>query len=144
MPASTAAKVATQWRRRSLVARSVVLVALAILAIGGCGSGANASVTKVDLTYVAGGVTKAASLNCPADSEAANGNCDAIEKLPASAFKPVPKGAVCTMIFGGPETATIKGTVNGTKVDAKYSRSNGCEIARWNKVEQLFAEMAGN
>ena len=47
----------------------------------------------------------------------------------------------CTQIFGGPETATIKGTIRGEPVDAKFSRSDGCEIERWKRVEPLLAEV---
>lgn len=148
MPASTAAKAAIQWRRRSLVARPTALAALALLAIGGCGSGNTSgndgSATVVDMTYSAGGSIKKQTLDCATPTANDKPSCMLLAKLPASAFKPVPKDAMCTMIFGGPETATIKGTVNGTKVDAKYARSNGCEISRWDRVEQLFAELAGN
>ena len=37
----------------------------------------------------------------------------------------------CTQQYGGPETATVKGTLDGKEIDAKFSRVNGCEIARW-------------
>ena len=48
----------------------------------------------------------------------------------------------CTQQFGGPETATVKGTVNGEPVDARFSRENGCQIARWDEAKALF-EAAG-
>ncbi|MFF1377662.1 SSI family serine proteinase inhibitor [Streptomyces sp. NPDC058308] len=47
-------------------------------------------------------------------------------------FAPVPRDAMCTMQYGGPATAHIKGTWQGRPVDATYDRSNGCEIGRWN------------
>ena len=49
----------------------------------------------------------------------------------ADALEPVPADAACTMIFGGPEQATVVGTVNGEQVDAAFERSNGCELDRW-------------
>ena len=45
------------------------------------------------------------------------------------------------MQFGGPETATIKGTIRGQEVDASFSRSDGCEIARWDKVKPLLDQV---
>ena len=40
-----------------------------------------------------------------------------------------------------PEEATIKGTIRGNAVDATFSRTDGCEIARWERVEALLAEV---
>ncbi len=55
---------------------------------------------------------------------------------------PEPKGDVaCTQISGGPETATIKGTLRGEPIDASFSRSDGCEIARWDKLKPLFDQV---
>jgi hypothetical protein len=53
-------------------------------------------------------------------------------------FEPVPADAACTQIYGGPAVATVKGTVLGQPVDATFSRSNGCEIARWDKATALL------
>lgn len=129
--------------RRLWVAGAGLLVALA-----GCGGGsqpgAAGSATAVKLTYSAGGVVKTRTLDCATPAANDKPSCDLLKKLPTSAFEPVPKGVACTMLYGGPEVATIKGSVNGAKVDATYRRTNGCEIDRFTKVEPLFAEMAGN
>ncbi|WP_345440749.1 SSI family serine proteinase inhibitor [Actinoallomurus vinaceus] len=53
-------------------------------------------------------------------------------------FAPTPKNVMCTQIYGGPETATVTGTWNGKKVDATFSRKNGCEIKRWGTLALLF------
>lgn len=55
-------------------------------------------------------------------------------------FAPVPADAVCTEIYGGSATATITGTWQGDDVDASYSRTNGCEIARWDPLMDVFFE----
>ncbi|MFI9393324.1 SSI family serine proteinase inhibitor [Streptomyces bauhiniae] len=49
-------------------------------------------------------------------------------------FAPVPPDSVCTMIDGGPATAHVTGYWAGRPVDAEFSRSNGCEIARWDRL----------
>ena len=45
------------------------------------------------------------------------------------------------MIYGGPEEATIKGTIRGAEIDPSFKRTDGCEIARWEKVQPLLAEV---
>lgn len=54
-------------------------------------------------------------------------------------FAPVPKGQMCSMIYGGPQRATIIGTWRGTHVDATYSRTNGCQTGRWNAIAPVLA-----
>jgi hypothetical protein len=55
----------------------------------------------------------------------------------AATFDPVPADQACTQIYGGPEKATVKGTLNGVPVDGTFTRANGCEIARWDTMVQL-------
>ena len=43
------------------------------------------------------------------------------------------------MIYGGPQKATVQGTLDGTAVEGTFTRSDGCEIARWNQVAFLFS-----
>ena len=56
-------------------------------------------------------------------------------------FAPVPPNSICTMIYGGPATAHVTGTWAGRPVDATYDRSNGCEIARWNRMVPLLPDL---
>jgi hypothetical protein len=51
---------------------------------------------------------------------------------------PVPADAACTMIFGGPEQATVVGVLDGAEVDAAFERSNGCELDRWDRAAALL------
>jgi hypothetical protein len=126
---------------------ALVLVALALLA-SGCGdddeqsaaaspSGALAELTvTVDNDGDGGGGAKTADVSCDAASD--SDVCGAVAKLDAKAFEPTPGDMACTQQFGGPETATVKGTLNGEPVDAEFSRTNGCEIARWKQVQPLL------
>jgi hypothetical protein len=59
-------------------------------------------------------------------------------KLTRAAFAPVPADVMCTAIYGGPERALVVGTLNGRRVHARFKRTNGCEIARWNRLAFLF------
>ena len=56
--------------------------------------------------------------------------CAKLSNLPPGAFAQVPKDAICTQIYGGPQKAVVKGTV-GDAIWASFRRRNGCEIARW-------------
>jgi hypothetical protein len=53
-------------------------------------------------------------------------------------FAPVPKNVACTEIYGGPQVARVRGVFRGRRVRAGFDRTNGCEIARWNRVAFLF------
>jgi Subtilisin inhibitor-like len=68
------------------------------------------------------------------------GACQALEVNGASALPPVPKDRACTMIYGGPERATVTGTWNGRDVASTFSRTNGCEINRWGQMVPLLPE----
>jgi hypothetical protein len=58
-------------------------------------------------------------------------------------FRPVPKIAVCTEIYGGPQVARVVGLVEGRRVWATFSRQNGCAIARWNRVSPWLLPPGG-
>ena len=40
----------------------------------------------------------------------------------------------CTEIYGGPETATVGGLLDGVEVDYEINRTNGCGIDDWERV----------
>jgi len=44
----------------------------------------------------------------------------------------------CTQVYGGPETATVTGTIDGDKVDRRFSRTNGCELADYTRAAGLL------
>jgi hypothetical protein len=45
---------------------------------------------------------------------------------------------ICTEIYGGPQTAHVEGTVNGTAVDVDVARNDGCGIDDWDNLEFLL------
>jgi hypothetical protein len=63
----------------------------------------------------------------------------ACERLLAldDAFAPT-QDTVCTEIYGGPAVAEIQGLYRGETVDATFTRTDGCEIARWDRHAFLF------
>ena len=42
---------------------------------------------------------------------------------------------VCTQIYGGPERIAVRGTVDGTPVRVEVTRTDGCEIARYDLLD---------
>ena len=44
----------------------------------------------------------------------------------------------CTQQWGGPQTAHVLGTVEGQAVDTEFSRTDGCEISRWDAAQSLL------
>jgi hypothetical protein len=64
--------------------------------------------------------------------------CRAIADLQAEDFAPPPDNIACTQQYGGPDTATVRGTLRGEQIDARFSRTDGCEITRWEEVAPLL------
>jgi hypothetical protein len=54
-------------------------------------------------------------------------------------FAPIPDDAICTQIYGGPETAHVTGLWRGEPVDLQLSRSDGCRIDQWERLGPLLA-----
>jgi len=69
--------------------------------------------------------------------------CERLSTL-TNPFRPVPKDALCTQIYGGPEVALVTGTFRGRQVNARFNRTDGCQIARWNRVAVLFPVSASS
>jgi hypothetical protein len=60
-------------------------------------------------------------------------------------FFPVPRpDRRCTQQYGGPQTATVTGTFRGRAVDCRFSRTDGCEIAKWRSMAPLLGGVQGS
>ena len=112
----------------------LLMVVMALLA--GCGEDdepAAAPAAVADLTVEVEPGGKRATVQCDAEQD-----CPEIAAIKPEAFEPTPGNVACTQQYGGPETATVKGTFKGEQVDATFSRQNGCEIARWQDAAPLL------
>jgi hypothetical protein len=126
----------------------IAAVTLAALAATGCMSRADADKAAMGPTAdlqisisIRGSEapSKLWTLRCPAggtlpDAAAA---CRKLADV-QDPFAPVPKSSACTQIYGGPEIADVSGTFDSNRVDTQFSRGDGCELERWNKVGFLF------
>jgi hypothetical protein len=70
--------------------------------------------------------------------QAPDADCRRLAGLRAEQLAPVPKGTVCTDIYGGPATARVRGELRGRQVDARFELTNGCEIERWDRNRVLL------
>jgi hypothetical protein len=123
-------------------------LAVLVAALAGCGSQEGAGtrgqlaqlVVRVDDDGAKGaGPARELRLTCeqPTDSSA----CGAAAGISAADLRETPPGTACTQIYGGPEEASIEGTIRGDDVDAHFDRRDGCEIARWERVQPLLSEV---
>jgi hypothetical protein len=80
------------------------------------------------------GTARVSRLHCPSPST----SCRKLAALADNPFAPTPPGTACTQIYGGPQEALVTGTFRGRRVWARFSRRDGCAIARWNRLSFLF------
>jgi hypothetical protein len=135
----------------------VLAAAALVLALAGCGetegadtgSGGGGDTTAAPATSLTISVlpngTEATPMEWTLECDPAGGShpqpdaaCAALAAHP-EALEPVPKATACTMIFGGPQRATITGTLDGEDVNAEFNRGGGCEIERWDALAPVFA-----
>ena len=72
------------------------------------------------------------------DPEAA---CADLERA-ADPFAPVPADALCTEVYGGPQTAVVRGTSAGRPVALELSRTDGCRTAQWDGLGAVLPDGA--
>jgi len=69
----------------------------------------------------------------------------AVEQYGEEVFFPMPRpDRRCTQIYGGPQTATVTGTFQDRPVDCHFSRTDGCEIAKWRSMAPLLGGVTGS
>lgn len=69
----------------------------------------------------------------------------AVEQFGEEIFFPEPRpDRICTQQYGGPQVAVVKGWFRGREVNSQFSRTDGCEIARWKTLASLLGNTGGS
>ncbi|HEY1157446.1 MAG TPA: serine protease inhibitor [Arthrobacter sp.] len=67
----------------------------------------------------------------------------AVERFGEDIFFPKPgPPRLCTQQYGGPQVAVVTGTFHGRTVHSTFTRTDGCEIARWKAMAPLLGGTA--
>ncbi|WP_427005063.1 serine protease inhibitor [Pseudarthrobacter sp. H2] len=70
---------------------------------------------------------------------------EAVQRHGEAVFFPVPgPPKICTQQYGGPQVAVVTGRFLGREVHSRFSRTDGCEIARWHAMAPLLGGVAGS
>jgi len=125
--------------------------AVILLLVAGCGStgepsDGSAEGPRIDLTVEVsegeGAPERTWELTCDPEGGShpdAAAACDTLLELGREqAVGPVPADMQCTQIYGGPQVARVTGTWDGEQVDARFDRTDGCQISRWDALQPLL------
>jgi hypothetical protein len=137
--------------------RGALLLAIVVLAAGaGCGSETDAESdpapprpgdeagTELEITFWPQGRSSGNAQTWTLTCEPAGGTHrspeDACARLAAleDPFAPPSPDEICTEQYGGPEEAVVSGTYRGEPVSYELARTNGCEIARFERLGFLL------
>jgi hypothetical protein len=64
--------------------------------------------------------------------------CRVLAEAGERSLPPVAKDRACSQVYGGPQTATVSGTWRGQPVLSTFTRTDGCQIGRWNALVGLL------
>jgi hypothetical protein len=119
--------------------RIATAAAWSLVLLAACGDGdeeaggGGASTTRLTVTvWPEGrdGPKRARTVECP--------GADVCGQVSARRLAPVPRDVACTSIYGGPDVARVTGTIDGQRIDARFNRTDGCEIERWDRNVALL------
>ena len=118
----------------------LVVVGVAALILAATGGAATSSPTVLKVTYWPNAENESGrktwTLRCDPVEGTVQQPRRACSKLAAGGrtlFAPVPRPAICTEIYGGPDRARVAGVVAGRRVWATFNLTNGCHIERWSR-----------
>jgi hypothetical protein len=134
--------------------RGAVSLALAVAALCACASGSagtSQAATSLTISYWAEGPSTSPRVRWTLRCNPARGTLArprvACRKLAAGGrrlFDGVPKNVACTQIYGGPQVARVVGVVRGVRVQAVLNRTDGCQIARWDRLSSWLLPAGGS
>jgi hypothetical protein len=132
--------------------RTVLLLTAMCVALAACSlaSGRSKSGTTLRIAYWEDGVgaipDSVWTLRCNPAGGTLKLPARACRKLAAGGpalFAPLSPKLVCTEIYGGPQRARVTGLLDGKRIWATFTRSNGCHISRWARVSPWLLPPGG-
>ena len=123
--------------------RGAVVLAFAVAALCACAAGSagtSANGTALTITYWDDGARQDDrvrwSLRCNPPRGTLGRPALACRKLAAGGVKLFARvgSDLCTQIYGGPQVARVVGAVKGVRVWATFTRTDGCQISRWDRL----------
>lgn len=127
----------------------IALPAAVVCGAGGAVAAGSTGATELKITYWSqgrnSGSPKKWTLRCAPAGGTLPQAASACRKLGtmSNPFAPIPKDAVCTEVYGGPQVALVTGTFRGHAVWIRLASRNGCEIARFKRLSFLVPEYTG-
>ncbi len=125
-----------------------VLVAALVASTAALGAGS--STTSLRVTYWEDGEVTSKSVTWTLRCDPASGSlarparaCTRLAAGGVKLFAPLRKDMVCTELYGGPQRARVVGTVDGKRVWATFTRRDGCEIDRWQRISPWLVPPGG-
>ena len=130
---------------------AAVLAVGALALVGGSAIPAAPAVeTAVTITYWPDGADRSKSVRWTLRCDPTGGTlprparaCAKLAVGGVKLFAPVPPNMACTEIYGGPQKARVVGVVNGKRVWAILSRTDGCQIGRWQRLSPWLLPPGG-
>ena len=131
-------------------AAAQLLVLVAALVASTSMWGATSSTTSLRVTYWEDGAVTSKSVTWTLRCDPASGSlarparaCTRLAAGGVKLFAPLRKDMVCTELYGGPQRARVVGTVDGKRVWATFTRRDGCEIDRWQRISPWLVPPGG-
>ena len=132
--------------------RAALVTTLMVLATAGAAgdAGSHPGHSNTALTIVVrdgSGDVKRAKLYCLQQGSSARGFlrgrrvhrlCERAGQLATFLRTPPDPDRMCTQVYGGPETARIRGYIAARPVDRSFHRRDGCGIADWRRARLLL------
>jgi hypothetical protein len=72
------------------------------------------------------------------DKDDLSRDCRFLEQVSQEDLNAVPADRVCTDVYGGPQQVVMQGRLNNEDVAASFSLDDGCQVARWEKLEPFL------
>ena len=128
---------------------AVVLASTFLVAVGSA-SGSTPAGTTLRITYWEDSANASSSwtwtLRCdpaPGTLDRAARACTRLATGGPKLFAPLPPNVVCTEIYGGPQKARVVGVVDGKRVWSTFTRTNGSQIDRWQRISPWLVPPGG-